>query len=139
MEKQNKNTIVSRRTFLKSSIASVGAAAFYSLGNSCQPEKKKPNVIFVFADQWRAQDYEIAKNKLLYAFLRKPVETANTLLAIHKYSMLKLNHNDLKVIKDNLQYTSSWKFGLVRAPFGEDTRTFTPNAMTRSIEGAFPP
>lgn len=53
-------TVMNRRQFL----AKTGAAALLPL-LSCTATAKKPNIVFVFADQWRAQDTGYGGNKIV--------------------------------------------------------------------------
>lgn len=85
---------------------------------------------------WKSTTYEDAKKTLLYAFVRKPAETAKALLASHEFCKLKLKPKDFKITKDNLQYVSGWKFGLVRAPFEDNQKVAVPKSLTENTEKA---
>ena len=52
--------VMNRRQFL----ARTGAAALLPL-ISCTPSAQKPNIVFIFADQWRAQDTGYAGNPIV--------------------------------------------------------------------------
>ena len=88
------------------------------------------------SSNWIGTTYENAKKILRSAFHSEPAKMAKALLASHQFCRLKLDPKDLQIDKDNLQYVSGWKFGLVRAPFEDNQKEAVPKPLTDNTEKA---
>ncbi|MCK4794107.1 MAG: hypothetical protein KAV87_60830 [Desulfobacteraceae bacterium] len=91
------------------------------------------------SSNWIDTTYENAKKILRSAFYSEPTKTAKALLASHQFCRLKLDPKGLQIDKENLQYVSGWKFGLVRAPFEDNQKKAVPDSLTENTKKALAP
>lgn len=58
--------MISRRIFIRQSIFASGVLLFPDIKANINKKGKPPNLVYVFADQWRAQDVGYTRNKEVY-------------------------------------------------------------------------